>query len=88
MPREWNEASLENVIIANNEISVFYTKTEGTMRIEVYQSKPDWIIELQVPYTDQKSYQLVEGDAALSKNKSLAVYTGTGPKMIFEISNK
>ena len=88
MPSEWDEASLENVIIADNEISVFYTVIEGSTRIEVYQSQPDWTIELQMPYTDQKNYQLVEGDAAMSKNKSLAVYTGSGPKMVFEISNK
>ena len=88
MPSEWKEASLENVIIANNSISVFYKATEANTRIEVYQSQPDWTIEVQIPYTDEKNYQLVEGDAAMSKNKSLAVYTGSGSKMVFEISNK
>ena len=88
MPGEWKEASLENVIIANNELSIFYNEAEDKTRIEIHQSQPNWTIELQVPYTDQKNYQLIEGDAAMSKNKSLAVYTGTGPKMVFEISNK
>ena len=88
MPREWKEANLENVIIANNSISVFYNATQANTRIEVYQSQPDWTIEVQIPYTDEKNYQLVEGDAAMSKNKSLAVYTGSGSKMVFEISNK
>ena len=88
MPGEWSEASLENVIIADNSISVFYTMTEAGTRIEVTQSQPDWTIEVQIPYTEEQNYQLIEGDAVISTNKSLAVYTGTGPKMVFKISNK
>lgn len=45
MPDAWNEASLENVKVGNNEISVYYSNGN----VKVTQTNPDWTIKLELP---------------------------------------
>lgn len=52
MPSEWNEASLENVNVADNSISVFYTKTDKTITYKIIQSNPEWNIQVDLPKAD------------------------------------
>jgi len=52
MPSEWNEASLENVDVADNSISVFYTKTDKTITYKIIQSNPEWNIQVDLPKAD------------------------------------
>ena len=49
MPTEWNRASLENVAMGDNEISVFYEREGETIRLRVEQRNADWAIELLPP---------------------------------------
>lgn len=52
MPKEWDKASLENVKVGDNEISVWYEASDGFLQIKVQQSNPDWRIELILPKDD------------------------------------
>lgn len=58
MPSEWNEASLENVQVGNNEISVYFSKKDGKTTIQVVQTQPDWEIEIKVLKEHYKSFIL------------------------------
>ena len=45
MPNKWSNASLENVKVGDNMISVFYDNG----KIRVTQTKPGWTLKLQLP---------------------------------------
>lgn len=49
MPEAWKEASLENVLIADNAVSVFYTNANGLLNLKVVQENPEWELVLIFP---------------------------------------
>src|SRR5690606_2513027 len=49
MPSSWDHASLENVKIGDNEISIWYEDKDGELQIKVQQSKSDWSIVVDLP---------------------------------------
>ena len=58
MPSSWNTASLENVEIADNSVSVFYNRSNTEMELKVLQHNPNWTLEIVIPKTDFKSYEV------------------------------
>lgn len=52
MPDDWNEATLENVKIADNEVSIYYTKTGSQVHLKVIQTHPEWEITIELPTKD------------------------------------
>lgn len=58
MPSAWENASLENIKVADNEISVYYKNVDNHLEIEVKQTKDNWTIQLELP---RNSY-LVSGE--------------------------
>jgi len=49
MPQAWPTASLENVQIADNAVSVFYDAADEIIKIKITQENPDWEIQLRIP---------------------------------------
>ena len=49
MPEAWDNAALENVIINDNEVSVFYEKAEGKLRLKVTQTDADYTLQIMLP---------------------------------------
>ncbi len=49
MPDKWEEASLENVAIGDNLISIFYSKKGDDLDVQVTQTNPEWELVLAVP---------------------------------------
>ncbi|PQB03537.1 glycogen debranching protein [Aureitalea marina] len=49
MPNSWSSASLENVQVADNNISVYFEDKDGDIFLNVTQSNPDWTIVLEWP---------------------------------------
>lgn len=77
MPSEWNNASLENVKVADNSVSVFYSKENGQFSLKVTQLNPDWKLKIILPQGD---YQ-VKGEIIQKKDQKKAVFTGSGNKI-------
>ncbi|WP_431125124.1 glycogen debranching protein [Flagellimonas flava] len=76
MPTEWDEgASLENVKIANNVISIHYTGDT----IEIQQTNPEWEIQLEL---DKGSYLITEGEASTTESNQYSVFTASGNKLV------
>lgn len=46
MPDAWDNASLENIKVGDNEVSIYYSKTNDGISIKVVQSNPDWTITI------------------------------------------
>lgn len=58
MPSAWENASLENIKVADNEISVYYKTVDNHIEIEVNQTNDNWTIQLELP----KNSYLVSGE--------------------------
>ncbi|MCM8571069.1 glycogen debranching protein [Gramella jeungdoensis] len=65
-PSEWDHASLENVKIGDNQISVYHKITDGKLNLEIHQDKTDWEIEVILP---EKNYDVTGGAVKASENK-------------------
>ena len=80
MPSTWTDVALENVRVAENEISVFYKNVGGKLELEVVQTNPDWTIQLELPkgeynlMGEQTTSELVEDKSILiAKGKQIDV---------------
>ncbi|NER09449.1 hypothetical protein SAMN06265375_1011046 [Muriicola jejuensis] len=61
-PQTWPSASLENVVIADNALSVFYETTSNGYKIRVEQDRPGWEILLRIrDESDQKGFMVMVG---------------------------
>ncbi|WP_111668965.1 alpha-L-rhamnosidase-related protein [Algoriphagus litoralis] len=49
MPSTWEEASIQKVIIGDNEISMSYVDKSGVRSIEVSQTQSKWGISIEIP---------------------------------------
>lgn len=49
MPSTWDEASIQNVRIGDNEISLTYVDKSGVLAIEVAQTQSKWGISIEIP---------------------------------------
>lgn len=80
MPDDWQEASLENVIVSDNSIAVFYTKKNNQLHLKVTQENPDWDLIVILPEkTGQKKYQIL---------KSTIKPTISNGQFVFETNEK
>ncbi len=84
MPSEWKDASLENVLIKDNAVSVFYKETEQAITVEIVQNQGDWEIELRLPAIDGKDYRLVDGNAERQSEDSFVIFRGSGERLVVE----
>ncbi|MCL6267496.1 trehalase family glycosidase [Flagellimonas myxillae] len=80
MPTAWDEgASLENVKIADNTISIFYRKDLDGIQIEVQQTNPEWTVQLKLP---QDNYSIQEGSAKTSLDAQTAIFSTSDQKIV------
>lgn len=74
MPTEWNNASLENVKIAENEVSIWYEKKDSNLKIRVTQTQPDWQIKLVLP---DAGYTVSDESADIQSSNGKTIITST-----------
>ena len=83
MPSSWDYAKLENVKIADNEISISYTRDKEGMQIEVQQTKPDWELRLILP---KDTYSILHGEAETISEKVHSIFVASGNRLV--VTNK
>lgn len=49
MPSDWEEASLENILVGDNSLNIVYTKGSEGVELRIDQSEPDWRLILVFP---------------------------------------
>ena len=79
MPEEWNSAALENVIVAENKISVFFEKKDKVTTVRVTQSQNDWTLEIVLPKIENGNYQIVKGSAEIKTIENQIFYFSKDP---------
>ena len=61
MPNKWDNASIENVLVADNSVSVYYTKSNGELNLRVEQENPNWELEIILPKSQgELTYEISE----------------------------
>lgn len=88
MPEAWPEASLENVKIAENELSVFYSDNEEIKKIRLVQTRPDWMLELVLNDREFSAYEILEGQAEVHREKGKLIFSGSSKILEVELAVK
>ena len=88
MPEEWNSATLENVIIAENKISVFFEKKDKITTVRVTQSKNDWTLEIVLPKKENTYYEIVKGNAEIITTENQIFYLSQDPIIEVKTASK
>lgn len=87
MPDDWPEASLENVIVQENRISVFYSKAEGHLKLKVIQENPEWTVDIAFPRKrGDVTYEVVSSSSPGVEREDELVFSSGDP--ITEITLK
>jgi len=89
MPDEWNDASLENVMIADNTVSVFYKKSGGEISLKVVQQNSDWTIDIILPRNAKPDFKLVKGEGTSTRVDNKLVFSAVGDaiELVIEVGS-
>ncbi|WP_127142361.1 glycogen debranching protein [Flagellimonas marinaquae] len=79
LPKEWDNAALENITVGDNVISIWHSQTESGHQIKITQTQPDWKIEVVLP---DDGYTAKEGDAQTESKNGKTVFTFTEATMV------
>jgi len=88
MPSEWDIASLENIVVDDNSVSIFYDISAGGLNLKVTQTKPDWTIEIVLP---KKAYSTFTTSENTSRKEEGGFFIFTAKQKQIEVgitSNK
>lgn len=85
MPESWDEASLEDVQIADNEVSIFYQKNQGQVTLQIEQQRPDWTIEVVLNEMQGKVAQITEGSMTEHQEGEQLRLIGQGKSFLVQV---
>ncbi len=85
MPSTWNVASLENVMIGDNEISVYFSEENGTKKVRVEQIKSDWQLVLRLLRNKSSRINNSEGSFEIIDDPEESFYTIKSNDRLVEI---
>ncbi|WP_445381040.1 amylo-alpha-1,6-glucosidase [Robiginitalea sp. IMCC43444] len=86
MPSAWKEASLENVRIAGNSISVYYKlQKDGRVHLKVTQSDIDWTLEVSVETQAAESIEIISGKLQTDEQGEVRIISQDG-ELEFKVS--
>jgi len=88
MPEQWNEAALENVVIADNKISVFFDKKDKISTIKVSQTNKDWNLEIVLPKIIEGNYEIVKGNAEIITTETQILYLSKDPVIEIKMTSE
>jgi len=83
-PSGWEQASIENVAIGEDNVSVFLDSQDGKHLLRVTQSKPDWKVQVVMPEKQGITYRVTEGDLSVYSGNGEARFSGTGTAISLE----
>lgn len=85
MPSTWDEASIQKVMIGDNEISLTYGDKSGVRTIEVAQTQSKWGISIEIPESYSKVQVLGQEISSDTKDGFRRILM-TGKKVRVELS--
>ena len=86
MPEAWPKASLENVIIAGNSVSVYYETTESGYRVRVTQQDPEWELQLRLKDENaEKGFMVMASQVEAIPENGEYVFTSKGNELLVTV---
>lgn len=85
MPKEWTTATLENVEIGDNSVSVFYNKNDGETELKVQQSNTNWTLEIVIPKVDVKRYDVDKSKVSVEEKEDRLIFRTTSKEAIIKL---
>ncbi|NNF81399.1 MAG: glycogen debranching protein [Flavobacteriaceae bacterium] len=79
MPSKWDHASLEQVKIADNELSVYYDSRSGKRSYTIEQTHSEWEMIVKLA---NGTYDVIEGEAEMKIHENSVIFTGTGERLV------
>lgn len=76
MPSSWEYANLENVEIADNEVSIFYKKTAKGLELKVTQTNKAWTLKVALSPSDSQNINVTEGELVEEEDGRFVVSKG------------
>ncbi|MGB5692024.1 MAG: hypothetical protein WBM43_05395, partial [Flavobacteriaceae bacterium] len=80
-----NDASLENVQIADNAVSLYYSSTKSSRKIKATQSQTGWTLEIRIPKTTGAVVRVAEGVAETSEVDGYLTFRTEDPQLVVEV---
>ncbi|MEJ2584933.1 MAG: hypothetical protein P8Z38_07780 [Robiginitalea sp.] len=78
MPSSWPRASLENVQVGKNNLSVYFSNNEDQIHLRVQQDQPDWKILIDLGGVKPADLEVIHGETELDLNNGKLLVRGTG----------
>jgi len=75
MPEAWPKASLENVVIADNAVSVFYETIDKGYKIKVTSENPGWEIVLKLrDESEEKGFMVMSSEVGAEQQDGSYIF--------------
>ncbi|TVZ59098.1 hypothetical protein NA63_1623 [Flavobacteriaceae bacterium MAR_2010_105] len=87
MPSTWNTASIENVSVADNSVSVFYNRSDHTTELKVIQEHADWTLEIVIPKTDFKTFEIDKTKVMIEENDTSFTFKTKSKALVLKLNN-
>ena len=84
MPTTWKQASLKNVKIADNLLSIVVETKQDKTSIRLTQTNAAWRLQLLLPQTTGIVYRVLDGDVSRDTVRDQVRFSGTGESMVLE----
>jgi len=82
MPDAWPTASLENVQMADNAVSIYYETTDEVIKIKITQENPEWEMQLRLPEIKEgKKFHIMTSSMEPVITDGYVSFTFKGPKL-------
>lgn len=75
MPSEWNTALLENVVVADNTVSLSYEVKNGKANLALEQKNGDWTLEIHLPKSGNPQISLAEDQYTVTETAEKRIFT-------------
>ena len=87
MPTAWDHASLEQVHIGENRVSIHYRKeASGAILLKVLQERPDWQLQIGLGDIPESRVRILSGTGTLTRGRDGLTLSGSGGEIEVQYS--
>jgi len=88
MPSAWTNASLENVEVADNDVSILYSASGNEVELKVNQVNTNWTLEIVIPKIDLENYEVDHSQIVIEESDETVSFKTTQSETIIKPNQK
>ncbi len=85
MPSAWTNASLENVEVADNIVSILYSASGNEVELKVNQVNTNWTLEIVIPKIDLENYEVDHSQIVIEESDETISFKTTQSETIIKL---